>query len=243
MKAFSVRADLATRVCLSYCQLMRIFFVLILVFAASSTLAASKPHVISFGKWTTIKWAAGGDEDKSVDAKVRAIYVDGQVKEFTLGVPHEITERLFSVRRVLRVNDALPQETAAPRWIWQPGGWLVVDRLSGHITQINLPDFDPYASPASWYRDYVAYCGISDDGKKLEAVVAQAGKRKPVLKKKIGEASNDGEPLCAAPDWQRQPARVSFAPKVGDKLTYLIRSRAAEAVKEEEEEEEEENAE
>jgi len=231
-----VPADLATGVCLSYCRLMRTFFAFLTLFGASFTLAASKPHVITFGKWTTIKWAAP-DEGKTVDAKVRAICVDGQLKDFTLGVPHEITERLFSVRRALRVNDALPQETVAPRWIWQPGGWLVVDRLSGHVTQMSLPDFDPFASPASWYRDYVAYCGVSDDGKKLEAVVVQAGKRKPVLKKKIGEAANDAEPLCAAPDWQRQPARVSFAPKVGDKLTYSIRSRGAEAVKEEEEEE------
>jgi len=215
---------------------MRTFFLLSFAFGASFALAASKPHVITFGKWTTVKWAAGPTEEKTVEAKVRPIYVDGQLREFTLGVPHEITERLFAARRVLRVNDALPQEAAAPRWIWQPGGWLMVDRVSGHITQISLPEFDPYASPASWYRDYVAYCGVSDDGKKLEAVVVQAGKRKPVLKKKIGEASNDGEPLCAAPDWQRQPARVSFAPKVGDKLAYSIRGRAVEAAKEEEEE-------
>jgi len=216
---------------------MRTFFTLLFLFAASLAQAASKPHVITFGKWTIIKWAAGPNEDQTVDAKVRPIYVDAQLKEFTVGLPHEITERLFAVRRTLRVNDALPQETAAPRWIWQSGGWLVVDRLSGHITQLSLPDFDPYTSPASWYRDYVAYCGVSDDGKKLEAVVVQAGKRKPVLKKKIGEAADDGEPLCPAPDWQRQPARVSFSPKAGDKLTYSIRGRAAESVKEDEDEE------
>jgi len=217
---------------------MRSLFLLISILGASVALAAPKPHVITFGKWTTIKWAIGPDENKTVDAKVRPIYVDGQLKEFTVGVPHEITERLFAVRRALRVNDALPQETTAtPRWIWQPGGWLMVDRVSGHITQINLPDFDPDASPASWYRDYVAYCGVSDDGKKLEAVVAQAGRRKPVLKKRIGDAPNDGEPLCPAPDWQRQPARVSFEPKVGDRLIYSIRGRAAEAVRQEEEEE------
>jgi hypothetical protein len=216
---------------------MRTFFLLTFAFGASLALAASKPHVITFGKWTTIRWAAGPKEDQTVDAKVRPIYVDGQLKEFTVGVPHEITERLFAVRRTLRVNDALPQETAAPRWIWQPGGWLMVDRLSGHVTQMSLPEFDPYTSSASWYRDYVAYCGVSDDGKKLEAVVAQAGKRKPVLKKKIGEASNDSESLCAAPEWQRQPARVSFQPKAGDKFTYSIRGRAVESAKEEEEEE------
>ena len=215
---------------------MRTFFLLTFAFGASLALASSKPHVITFGKWTIIRWAAGPYEDQTVDAKVRPIYVDGQLKEFTVGVPHEITERLFAMRRALRVNDSLPQETAAPRWIWQPDGWLMVDRLSGRITQVSLPDFDPYTSPASWYRDYVAYCGVSDDGKKLEAVVAQAGKRKPVLKKRIGDAPSDGELLCAAPEWQRQPARVSFAPRVGDKLAYSIRGRAVEAAKEEEEE-------
>ena len=43
----------------------------------------------------------------------------------------------------------------------------MVDRLTGHVSAISLPEFDSYYSPASWYRDYVAYCCVSDDGKKL----------------------------------------------------------------------------
>ncbi|HEX8814612.1 MAG TPA: hypothetical protein VF753_03850 [Terriglobales bacterium] len=217
---------------------MRSYFSALLILATIGSHAAAKTHVVSFGKWTAIKWAAGPEEDKLIDAKVRAIYVDAQLKEFTVGSPHEITDRLFAVRRVVRVNDTLPQENATlVRWVWQPAGWLMVDRVSGHITQIGLADFDPYTSLASWYRDYVAYCGVSDDGKKLEAVVAQAGRRKPVLKKKIGEPANDGEPLCAAPGWERQPMRVSFEQKSGDKLTYSVHGRAVETIKEEEEEE------
>ena len=94
------------------------------------------------------------------------------------GAPHEITERLFVVRRAFRVNDTLPgDEAAAPGWVWQRGGWLLVDRLTGHISAIALPEFDPYYSVASWYRDYAAYCGVSDDGKKLFAIVFQVGRR------------------------------------------------------------------
>jgi hypothetical protein len=216
---------------------MRTFAALLILAASFITTAAAKTHIVAFGKWTTIKWAAGPDEDKLIDAKVRAIYVDGQLKEFTVGAPHEITDRLFAVRRAVRINDALPQEnTATPRWVWQPAGWLMVDRLTAHITQVGLTDFDPYTSLASWYRDYVAYCGISDDGNKLEAVVIQAGRRKPVLKKKLGEPSKDGEPLCAAPSWERLPMRATFEEKSGDKLTYSIHGRAAEVTKEEEDE-------
>jgi hypothetical protein len=48
---------------------------------------------------------------------------------------------------------------------------LLVDRMTGHISAINLPEFDSCYSVASWYSDYVAYCGVSDDGKTLYAVV------------------------------------------------------------------------
>ena len=58
------------------------------------------------------------------------------------------------------------------RWQWQRGGWLLLDRVSSHILQITLAEFDPYCSVASWYRGYVAYCGVSEEGKKLYAVVA-----------------------------------------------------------------------
>ena len=81
---------------------------------------------------------------------------------------------MFVVRRAYRVNDSLPGESAGqPRWLWQRGGWLLVDRNTGRITQIKLPDFDPYYSDVSWYRDYAAYCGVDDDGERVSAIVAQ----------------------------------------------------------------------
>jgi hypothetical protein len=144
--------------------------------------AVSKPHVIAFGKWISAKWPNATGQ-KTLDLKVRPLFVDTRLKEYTTGTPHELTDRLFVVRRAFRVNDALPTENAtAPRWQWQRGGWLLVDRLTGRVSQLNLPEFDPFYSTASWYRDYIAYCGVSEDGKKLYAVVAQVGRRKPILK-------------------------------------------------------------
>src|SRR5271165_6509541 len=90
----------------------------------SAALGVTKPHVISFGKWTTIKWCVGANEAECHDLKTRALYLDGRVRESTLGASHEITERLFVVRRAFRVNDSLPgDKTVAPGWVWQRGGW------------------------------------------------------------------------------------------------------------------------
>ena len=116
--------------------------------------------------------------------KVRPLLVDTRVKEYVLGPAHDVTDRLFVVRRVFRVNDSLPEDST-PRWQWQRGGWLIVDRVSGRLSPMNLPEFDAFYSAASWYRDYVAYCGVSDDGKKVYAIVAQISRRKPVLKKPL----------------------------------------------------------
>jgi hypothetical protein len=120
-------------------------------------------------------------------------YVDGKLKEFTIGSPHEIAERLFVVRRAFRVKDTLPDE-ATPRWLWQRGGWVLVDRVTGRITPLNLPEFDAYRSIASWYRDYVAYCGVSDDNQKLYALVMELRRGKPVLKKELRDAVLDDKP-------------------------------------------------
>ena len=75
--------------------------------------------------------------------------------------------------------------------------------MTGHVSAISLPEFDSYYSPASWYRDYVACCCVFDDGKKLSAVVFQVGRRKPVLKKPLGETGEDDMPdsECPAPAW------------------------------------------
>jgi hypothetical protein len=196
-------------------------------------IAVTKPHVIAFGKWTSAKWPDATGR-KLLDLKVRALFVDTRLKEYTTGTPHELTDRLFVVRRAFRVNDALPSEnvTANPRWMWQRGGWLLVDRVTGRVSQLNLPEFDPFYSTSSWYRDYIAYCGVSEDGKKLFAIVAQVGRRKPILKKDAGEPTGDDDPdsECPPPVWERTPMRVTFQPDDDQKLVFSIRNRVVDVV-------------
>ena len=180
----------------------------------------------------SVQWVSGaGADDKSVTLKIRALVVDGRVKEYVLGAPHEVTDRLFVVRRVFRVNDSLPEDSN-PRWQWQRGSWLLVDRTTGRIAPINLPDFDVLYSVASWYRDYVAYCGVADDGKKTYAVVAELGRRKPVLKKILGEGITDNaapDSACSVPEWRRGPVRVSFE-SATSKQTFAIRGHVVDVV-------------
>lgn len=212
---------------------------LLLVAGSFQSAAAPKPHVVSFGKWTSIQWPDTGGKTV-LQLKVRPLYIDTRLKEFTTGVPHEITDRLFVVRRVFRVNDALPHESTA-RWQWQRGNWLLVDRTTGRVSQLALPEFDPFYSAASWYREYGAYCGVSEDGKKLYAMVIQVGRRKPVLKKLIGEpaAGNAPDSECPSPVWERGPARVTFEPSVSEKLIFTVRGRVLDVISEAEEEGEE----
>jgi hypothetical protein len=205
--------------------------------------AAAKVHVIAFGKTISATWIAGSgeQEEKPQIIKVRALIVDGRVKEYVIGSPHEVTDRLFVVRRAFRVNDSLPEESSL-RWQWQRGGWLQVDRTTGRVSAVNLPEFDALYSAASWYRDYAAYCGVSDDGKKIFAVVAQLSRRKPVLKKPLsGDGMQEDAPpdsACSTPVWLRNPVRVSFERTGNAKETYAIRGHVVDLVNDAEEEDE-----
>lgn len=213
--------------------------------------ATAKPHVITFGKWATVHCS----QDSSVDAgdehslavKVRPLLVDGRPKEFTVGAIHDVTDRLFVVRRAFRVNDTLPGEPALPaHWEWQRGGWLLVDRITGRISAINLPEFDVVYSEVSWYRDYAAYCGLSDDSKQIYGIVAQINRRKPLVKWLVGETkfAVEGEQWrlskleCKLPGWQRDPARVTFEPTPSSKRTYVVRGLAVDLLADEKEDEE-----
>lgn len=203
--------------------------------------AAPKPHVVAFGKWTTVKWMVGEDERTVIDLKVRALLVDGQTKEFVTGAPHDITDRTFVVQRVFRLNDSLSQETAPQRWRWERGGWLLVNRGTGKTQQVALPEFDAYNSDAAWFRDYAAYCGVSDDGKKASAIIVQLGRRKPLLKKLLGDSGVSAPASdCPSPVWERAPSRVTFDPKNEEKFTFTVPTRAVDAVPEEEKTAEEE---
>jgi hypothetical protein len=108
------------------------------------------------------------------------------------------------------------------------------------VSPTNLPAFDPYLSVASWYRDYVAYCGVGDDGRKAYAVIARVSRRKPVLKSAVADTvKDDAEPdsICPAPIWQKGPVRVSFAPAVGERQTFVVRGTAVDLISEGDEEE------
>jgi hypothetical protein len=217
---------------------MRTYFYSLFVIAVLVTpvQAIPRPHVVSFGKWTVVKWKPVDGDSKPVEVRVRGLYVDTRLKEYTLGLPHDVTDRLFVVRRAFRLNDNLPQETMPPNWQWQRGSWLMVDRVTGRVSQLLLPELDNFYSVASWYRDYVAYCGVSEDGKKLFAVVAQVGRRKPILKKTLGDAAGEEEPdsACPAPVWVRDPPRVTFDLGV-QKFTYSVRGQAVDVVSDDEE--------
>ncbi len=118
--------------------------------------------------------------------------------------------------------------------------------MTGHISPINLPEFDITYSDVSWYRDYAAYCGVSDDGKQIYAMVAQINRRKPIVKWLVEETKFAVEtqqhqipdPPCRPPEWQRSPARVTFEANPATKRTYVIRGRSVDLSIAEEEDEE-----
>jgi hypothetical protein len=210
---------------------MRPLLLILLLAVPAAAKPPAKPKSIAFGRWTTVQWWVGADDRKPIDLRVRPLLVNGEVKEFTTGELHDITDKVFVIQRVLRVNDRLPGDTAGkPQWAWRPAGWLMVERPNARITRLNLPEHDAIASTAIWFRDYAAYCGVSDTGEKLYAMVYQIGRRKPVLKKLLGPAKQADLPggECADPTWQKQPVRVTFQPTGGNPLTFAIRSFATE---------------
>lgn len=185
--------------------------------------APRKTRSVYLGAVRKVAYSKTGDpagaQPGETELKIRALIVDGIVKEWTTGDAHDVTERSFVVRRALRLNDELPGEKAAPaqpHWVWQRGPWLLVDRATGHLSALKLPDYDPAISQVAWFRDYGAYCGVTASGKSLYAVVAQLAARKPVLAKKLAAVDPDNRgqaaAVCAAPDWQREPLRVTFHP-------------------------------
>jgi hypothetical protein len=186
----------------------------------SAALAVPRQHTVVLGHSRTVN--APDQNGRTQSIKVRELLVDGRLREYTSGAPHEVTDRLFVIRRARRINDSLPSENGQrARWIWQLEGWISVDRTTGHVAQLNLPGFDPEISEANWYRDYAAYCGSSDDGSKTYMMVFQIGKRKPILKREFAGA---GE--CPAPVWERNPSRVTFNAG-GEKSSFAVRAHGA----------------
>lgn len=208
-----------------------VVLIVLFTFAGFARAAARKTHSVVLGSVKHVPYSQAGDPAGAAAGEntlnIRALFVDGLLKEWTTGDAHDVTDRSFVVRRVIRLNDALPADQHAPgekpaRWVWQRGPWLLVDRVSGHILALKLPDYDPGVSQVSWFRDYAAYCGVTATGKSMYAVVAQVEVRKPVLAKKLAafDAENHPDPVCTLPDWQRDPLRITFHPAGKDAVSY-----------------------
>ncbi len=196
--------------------------------------APAKVHVVALGAVRRVPYtppqnapATGDPAARPADAptiKVRPLTVDGRQKEWTTGDAHDVTDRSFAIRRALRLNDSLPGDATA-HWSWQPGPWLLVDRTTGHITALHLPDFDNVVSEAVWYRDYAAYCGTAATVKGgLFAVVAQLGARRAVVSKQIGKWPQPAPvmPVCTLAQWQRAPMRVTLQASGGEPMTFDV---------------------
>ncbi len=201
--------------------------------------APRKAHVVVLGAARRVSYSKAGDPagaaPDETDLRIRALFVDGALKEWTTGDPHDVTDRSFVVRRMIRLNDTLPTDkpaeksalssaSGASHWVWQRGPWLLIDRVTGHVTPLKLPDYDPGVSLVAWFRDYGAYCGVTPSGKSLFAVVAQISARKPVLAKKLEaiDSADQARPACAPTEWQREPLRVTFYPAGKDAVSYDI---------------------
>lgn len=195
--------------------------------------APRKAHSVVLGAAKKVAYSKAGDPAGAAPTddslKIRGLLVDGVLKEWTTGDAHDVTDRSFAVRRVIRLNDTLPSDKAGPgdkpgHWVWQRGPWLLVDRVTGHVIALKLPDYDPGVSQVSWFRDYGAYCGVTASGKSLYAVVAQVAARKPVLARKLSafDPESHPDPVCGPAEWQREPLRITFHPTGKDAVSYDI---------------------
>ena len=180
--------------------------------------APRKVHVVGLGATKRVPYSKAGDPGgagSNEDAlKIRPLLVDAVLKEWTTGDSHDVTDRSFVVRRAMRINDTLPGDKQS-HWVWQRGPWLMVDRVTGRVTPLKLPDYDPGVSQVSWFRDYGAYCGVTASGKSLYAVVAQVAARKPVLAKKLAAfdaAKSPGSGLRCAPSGSASRCASPFIP-------------------------------
>jgi len=202
---------------------------------SSATLAAAKTHTVVLGAARKVPYSVAGDPSGAAagesELKIRALLVDGVLKEWTTGDAHDVTDRSFAVRRVIKINDTLPGDkpAAAGHWVWQRGPWLLVDRATGRATAIKLPDYDPGVSQVAWFRDYAAYCGVTASGKSLYAVVMQVGAKKTVLSRKLAafNPEDHANPVCAPAEWQREPLRVIFHPAGRDAQSFNLTAGSA----------------
>ncbi len=80
--------------------------------------AERKTHSVILGAVKSVPYSKAGDPAGAAAGedtlKIRALLVDGVLKEWTTGDAHDVTDRSFVVRRVIRLNDALPGDKPGP---------------------------------------------------------------------------------------------------------------------------------
>lgn len=216
-------------------QALVLLLVALLFAPAFVQINAAPHHTVVFGAARKAPYSPPEGAPPVTELSIRALLVDGTQKEWTTGSSHAVTDRSFVIRRVLRLNDSLPSDSAE-HWIWQPGPWLLVDRISGRITALRLPYFDPGISDIVWFRDFAAYCGVADTAKGgLFAVVAQLGARRYLAQQQFGkwpppkgQSAHLPSPVCQPAQWQRKPnIRAAITPTGGDTLYFDIVGQAA----------------
>ncbi len=212
-------------------QVLRSAAVPLLLFcsmALPQTGRAAKLHIVTLGAVRKVPYTPpeAKADDKSEDAttlRIRPLLVDDKPREWTVGELHEVTDRTFVIRRAFRINDGLPGEQA--HWTWQPGPWLQVDRSTGRVSPVHLPNFDAQISEVTWFRDYAAYCGLIPSLKGgVVAIVAELGAHKAVAQHVLANWPLDHalHPVCAAVQWQRTPMRATLALTGGSPITFDV---------------------
>lgn len=195
---------------------------------AAPTLHAAKMHVVTLGAVRRVPYTppeASPDQksDEATTLKIRPLLIDDKPREWTVGDLHEVTDRTFVIRRAFRINDSLPSEPA--RWSWQPGPWLQVDRTTGHVTPLHLPNFDAQISEVAWFRDYAAYCGLIPTLKGgVVATVAELGTRRVVAQHVLASwpLERASYPICAPAQWARTPMRATLTLTGGTPVTFNV---------------------
>ena len=136
----------------------------------------------------------------------------------------------WSAGRIASTTLAGRSRKKSAKWLWQRGGWLLVDRVSGKIALVKLPDFDAFYSEVSWYRDYAAYCGITSNGERVDARGRRDRRQEGVVSQGIGQGQHGRfvrQELRARRTGTGSRPRVTFLPKTGEKFTVNVSGRFA----------------
>ena len=103
-----------------------VLLALLIAIIPAAFAAPRKAHVVVLGAARKVAYSKVGDPAGAAagetELKVRALLVDGVVKEWTTGDAHDVTDRSFVVRRVIKLNDTLPNDKTGPSEGSAPSG-------------------------------------------------------------------------------------------------------------------------